>query len=71
MTDPVMNTGGQRRHHVAPRLPGVELPAIRDRLATDYEHNTMQTVDPDVRAFTVRASARAPSNFASFVACHS
>ena len=28
-----------------------ELPAIRDRLATDYEGSTMPTVDPDVRVF--------------------
>jgi hypothetical protein len=28
-----------------------ELPAIRDRLASDYESCTMPTVDPDVRAF--------------------
>lgn len=29
----------------------LDLPAVRDRLASDFEHNTLTTDDPDVRVY--------------------
>ena len=41
----------RRRNTISHRLSAVDLPAVRDRLATNYDDNTLATDDPDVRVY--------------------